>query len=237
MQLGGGAMIRKLWTSAILIGVASIASAGPRGTVPKSSVDQYRAHAERDGVGIGAVLLTSDQVHKTFASNVNRCCLVVEVAFYPPKDKPLEISLDDLTMKAAGSDTLVRPLSARAVAATLQEKAEQGRTVAATTNVGVGYESGTYIDPVTGQPTKVHGVTTETGVGLAVGPPGSQPGSSNSSRDAAEIELAERGLVEGSASAPVAGYLYFPRSVKKKKDTPLQLQYALKDQTVVLSLP
>lgn len=142
-------MIRKIWTSIVLIGVASIASAGPRGTVPKSSVGQYRAHAERDGVGIGAVLLASDQVRKTFASDVNRCCLVVEVAFYPAKDKPLAISLDDLTMQAAGSDALVRPLSARAVAATLQEKAEQGRAVTATTAVGVGYESGTYIDPVT----------------------------------------------------------------------------------------
>ena len=230
-------MTQKIWTSIVLLGVASIASAGPRGTVPKSSVDQYRAHAERDGVGVGAVLLTSDQVHKTFASDVDRCCLVVEVAFYPAKDKPLAISLDDLTMQAAGSDTLVRPLSPRAVAATLQQKAEQGRTVAATSSVGVGYESGTYIDPVTGNQTKVHGVTTETGVGVAVGAPGSQPGSSNGSRDSAEIELAERGLAEGAASAPVAGYVYFPRPVKKKKNTPLQLQYALKDQTVVLSLP
>jgi hypothetical protein len=231
-------MIRKLWTSLVLIGVTSVASAGPRGTVPKPSVDQYRAHAERDGVGIGAVLLTSDQVHKTFASDVNRCCVVVEVAFYPAKDKPLEISLDDLTMKAAGSDMLVRPLSANAVAATLQEKNEQGRTVATTASAGVGYESGTYIDPVTGQPTKVHGVTTETGVGVAVGPPGSTTaGSSNGSRDAIETELAEKGLSEGSVSAPVAGYLYFPRSVRKKKDTPLQLLYALRDQTVVLSLP
>ena len=230
-------MNRKLWASIAVIGVASVASAGPRSTVPKSSVQEYRAHAERDGIGIGAVLLTSDQVHKAFAANVNKCCLVVEVGFYPAKDKTLEISLDDLTIKVGGSDTLVRPYSARAVAATLQEKTEQGRNVAVATNVGVGYESGTYIDPVTGNPTKVRGVTTETGVGVAVGPPGSQPGATNSSRDSAEIELAEKGLAEGSASAPEAGYLYFPKPEKMKKNTPLQLQYALKDQTVVLSLP
>jgi hypothetical protein len=230
-------MTRKLWACIVVIGVASVASAGPRGTVPKSSVQEYRAHAERDGIGIGAGLLTSDQVHKAFAANVNRCCLVFEVAFYPAKDKPLDISLDDLTMKAEGSETLVRPYSARAVAARLQEKSEQNKNVAVATNVGVGYESGTYIDPVTGNPTKVHGVTTETGVGVAVGQPGSQPVATNSSRDSAEIELAERGLAEGSASAPVAGYLYFPKPEKMKRNTPLQLQYALKDQTVVLSLP
>jgi hypothetical protein len=227
----------KLWASIVVLGVASGVSAGPQGTVPKASATQYPAHAERDDVGIGAVLLTSDQVHKTFASDVNRCCLVVEVAFYPAKDKPLSVSLDDLTLQAAGTDTLVRPMSARTVAATLQEKNEQGRNVATTTSVGVGYESGTYIDPVTGQPTKVHGVTTETGVGVAVGPPGSWPSASNSNRDAIENELAEKRLPEGSVSAPVAGYLYFPRWVKKKKNTALQLEYALKDQTVILSLP
>jgi hypothetical protein len=231
---------RKLWAFIVVIGVASVASAVPRGTVPKSSVEEYRAHAERDGVGIGAVLLTSDQVHKAFAANVSKCCLVFEVAFYPSKDKPLDVSLDDLTMKAEGSDTLVRPLSARAVAATLQEKAErdQNKNVAVATNVGVGYESGTYIDPVTGNPTKVHGVTTEAGAGVAVGAPaGSQPGASNRSRDNAEIELEEHGLVEGSASAPVSGYLYFSKPEKMKKNTQVQLQYALKNQTVVLSLP
>jgi hypothetical protein len=230
-------MMRKLCASIVFVGVVSMASAGPRGTVPKATVREYRAHAERDGRGIGAILLTSDQVHKTFVSDVNRCCIVVEVAFYPEKDKPLTISLDDLTLQANGSDTLMRPMSARAVAATLQEKAEKGRQVTTSTSVGVGYESGTYIDPVTGNPKKVHGVTTETGVGVGVGDSGTQPGATNTSRDNAEIELADRGLVEGTASAPVAGYVYFPAPVKKKKNTMLQLQYALNDQTVVLALP
>jgi hypothetical protein len=231
-------MNRKIWTSIVSLVAASAALGGPQGTVPKPSASQYPAHAERDDVGIGAALLTSDQVHKALSSDVNRCCLVVEVAFYPAKDKPLAISLDDLTMQAVGEDTLVRPLSARAVAATLQEKTEQGRNVATTTTtVGVGYESGTYIDPVTGQATKVHGVTTETGVGVGVEPPATGSGPSNSSRGAVENELAEKRLPEGTVSAPVAGYLYFPRSVRKKKNTALQLQYALKDQTVVLSLP
>jgi hypothetical protein len=226
---------RKLWSSLVL--VASVASAGPKGTVPRSAADQYHAHAERDGVGIGAVLLTSDRVRKTFVSDVDRCCLVIEIAFYPKKDKPLTISLDDFRLQTAGTDAAARPISARAVAATLQQKSESSRSIATTETVGVGYESGTYIDPVTGQPTKVHGVTTEAGVGVAVGPPGSQPGSSNRDRDAMEIELSEKGLPEGSASAPVAGFLYFPRSVKKKKNSPLQLEYSLGDQPVELALP
>lgn len=104
-------------------------------------------------------------------------------------------------------------------------------------SVGVGYESGTYIDPVTGRPTKVHGVTTEAGVGVGVGDGGGpRPASTNRDRAVMEIEFSEKGLPEGSASAPVSGYLYFPLSTKKK-NTPLQLKYSLNDQTVVLSLP
>jgi hypothetical protein len=231
-------MSRRIWASILFVGFTSIATAVPRGTVPKAAVSQYRAHAERDGVGIGATLLTSDQVHKTFTADVSHCCFVVEVAFYPKQDSPLNLSFDDLTMRVTGNDLVVRSYSPRAVAATLQQKDDQGGRVTTTTSVGVGYESGTYIDPVTGQPTKVHGVTTETGVDVAVGPPGSQPRTSNQTRDSIEIELAEQALPEGSMAAPVSGYLYFPKdSLKKKKDATLQLHYELKDQTVILSLP
>jgi hypothetical protein len=229
-------MTRKFLASIVLIGAASMASAGPRGTVPKTSVGEYAAHAERNGIGVGATLLTSDQVHKKFAADVNHCCVVVEVAIYPAKDKSLDVALDDIMIQTE-ADGLVRPLSARAVAAKLQQQAEGGRGPTVVTSTGVGYESGTYIDPVTGQPTRVHGVTTEAGVGVGTGDPYPRPGASKRSRDNAEIELSEQSLPEGSAAAPVSGYIFFSSSVKKsKKKVPLQLQYSLKDQTVVLNL-
>ncbi len=230
-------MTRKTLASLVLIGAASLASAGSRGTVPKAAVGEYPAHAERNGLGVGAALLTSDQVHKKFAADVNHCCVVVEIAIYPEKNKTLDVSLDDIMIQTE-SDGLVRPLSARAVAAKLQEKAERGRNATVATSAGVGYESGTYIDPVTGQPRQVHGVTTEAGVGVGVGDdPYPRPGASNRSRDNAEIELSEQSLPEGWAAAPVSGYIFFPSSaMKSKKKVPLQLQYALKDQTVVLNL-
>jgi hypothetical protein len=229
-------MIRKLWIPLTLVGAASLALAGTQGTVPRASVDQYRSHAERNGVGVGAVLLTPDEVRKAFTPDITKCCLVVEVAFYPSKDNPLDVSLDDLTMKATGSDALVHPMSARTVAASVQEQGQQQGRVAGDVHGGVGYESGTYIDPTTGQPTKVHGVTTEAGADVGVGPPDPHSAPSNATRDNLETSLAQKGLVEGSASAPVAGYVYFPRSVRKKKE-PLQLQYAWKGEIVVLSLP
>ena len=50
-----------------------------------------------------------------------------------------------------------------------------------------------------------------------------------------ETELAEKGLPEGSASAPVAGYVYFP--INRKKSTSLELSYTVNGQKVVLRLP
>jgi hypothetical protein len=43
-------------------------------------------------------------------------------------------------------------------------------------------------------------------------------------------------LVEGSASLPVAGYLYFPIP-KKKKDAKLTLEYMIEEEKVTLALP
>ena len=158
-------MTRKLWASLALIALATVASAGPRGTVPREDAGKYQAHAERDGLVIGAEVLTSDQAHKKFSANVNRCCIVVEVALYPAKDKPVDVLLDDFALRPAETDIAARPMSPQVVAARLDNKPEAQSRVSTTSSVGVGYESGTYIDPVTGRPVKYHGVDTEAGGG------------------------------------------------------------------------
>jgi hypothetical protein len=229
-------MNRRLWASLAVIAAASVATAGPKGTVPREDADKYRAHAERDAVVIGAELLTSDQVHKKFSANVNRCCIVVEVAFYPEKDKPVEVLLDDFALRPEGNDIAARAMSPQVVAARLDKKPEATSRVSTTESAGVGYESGTYIDPVTGRPVKYHGVTTETGVGVGVDPSGTQTSTADRDRANIETELADKALPEGAASKPVAGYLYFPASIREKKKTPLELTYKLKDQTIVFSL-
>jgi hypothetical protein len=98
-------------------------------------VQEYSAHAERNGIGVGAVLLTARRAHKIYAADVNRCCVVVEIAFYPAKEKGLDVALDEIMIETE-ADGLVRPISARAVAAKLQEMAEHGRNVAMTSPVG-----------------------------------------------------------------------------------------------------
>ena len=68
-------MNRKILLGLLLLAVAPVIASGPRGTVPKAAANRYPSHAEKGGVSVGAALLTSDDVRKTFVSEVNRCCL------------------------------------------------------------------------------------------------------------------------------------------------------------------
>lgn len=231
--------------NALAIGLmcaVSLYADAPRGTVPRAAADRYPAHAVHDGVGLGAILLTPDQARKAFASDLDRCCRVVEVALYPQKDSPVKVSLDDFVLRISGSDVAAKPSTAEVLAAKLQKKSSpppsDGRDVAVYPTAGVGYESGG-IDPITGQ-RRGGGVYTTAGVGVGIG--GSQPprpGSSDRDRRTMELELGEKGLPEGTASAPVAGYLYFalPANKDKDKKSTRQLEYTLNGEKVVLQLP
>jgi hypothetical protein len=205
-----------------------------RGTAPRRAPEKYHAHATFEGVSIGAELLTRKEVAKEFAANVNRCCLVVRVALYPKKDELLSVSLDDFTLTVAGTDTPIRPQSATVVSAKL-EKSSSNRGVTTSASAGIGYETGTYIDPVTGQPVRVHGVTTSAGVAAGVGDP--VPATvAEHEREVIERELSEKGLPEAKTAIPVSGYLYFSLP-RQKKDTKYHLEYAVKGATLNLELP
>jgi hypothetical protein len=225
----------KLCAAMTLASVTFLVAEGPKGTEPRPAAAAYAAHVEINGVAVGASLLTADQARRSFASDVNRCCLVVEVAFYPPKDKPLEVSLNDFVLRIKDTDAAAKPSSAKVVAASLQKKAHADRDVTVSPSYGVTYQSGRAYDPVTGT-TQGSGVTQTSGVLVGIGRPGPNPASTDKDRTAMEAELDEKGLPQGSASTPVAGYLYFPIS-SKKKDAIHQLEYKLGENKVVLSLP
>jgi len=224
----------KLCAAIVLLFVTVLAADGPKGTEPRSQATSYPAHAEAAGVAIGATLLTPDEARRHFVSDVNRCCVVVEVAFYPAKDKPLNLSLNDFALRVKDSDIAAKPSSARVIASGLQKKAKADRDVTVAPSYGVTYQSGRSYDPVTGA-VQGSGVTQTSGVMVGVGHPGPNAASTDKDRSAMEAELSEKGLPEGNATEPVAGYIYFP--VSKKKSGAHQLEYKLGDQKVVLSLP
>jgi hypothetical protein len=212
---------------ACVIGLVLMAAAAPKGTVPRSSAEKYALHGSHNGVGIGIVALSADQVRKEFVSDVNRCCVVVEVAMYPQKDKALDVSLNDFVLRVNGQEVATKPASAKVIASTLQKKARATRDVTVYPEVGVGYESGGY-DPVTGTQRR-GGVYKQVGVGVGVGGV-TQSGSTDKDRAAMEAELSEKGLPEGAAAAPVAGYVYFP--VERKKNSTMTLEYTVNGEKV-----
>lgn len=226
-------MTRRIGWAAVVVCVASLATAGPKGTVPRTSADRYATHTMRDGVGIGIVLLSPEQARKEFVSDVNRCCVVAEIALYPAKGKALEVSLNDLVLRVKDPEASAKPASAKVVAARLQKKAGSDRDITVSPTVGVGYESAGY-DPVTGRQAG-GGMTRTAGVMVGIGGSDPKPASTDQDRAVMETELSEKGLPEGSASAPVSGYVYFP--VARRKNASLQLEYMLNGSKVVVALP
>jgi hypothetical protein len=217
---------------ATVVALASLVVAAPKGTVPRSSAEKYALHALRDGFSIGVVPLTPEQARKQFVSDVNYCCVVVEVALYPAKDGKLEVSVNDLVLRQNGAEVGDKPASAKVVASKLQKQAASTKDVTVYPSVGVGYGSGGY-DPATG--TRVPGgVYKQVGVGVGIGG-GTQSGSTDKDRAAMETELSEKGLPEGTASTPVSGYVYFP--VTRKKNATLTLEYTVRGEKVALKLP
>jgi hypothetical protein len=224
-------MTRTIWL--VLIAGCLTAWAAPRGTVPRAVATRYPAHAEQDGVGVGAKLLSRDEARKAFVSDVNDCCLVVEIALYPRKDKALDVSLNDLTLRQIGSETAAKPSSAKLIAASLQKSSRAKRDISVYPSTEIGYGSGPAYDPNTGTQ-RAGGVYTRTGVGVGIGSPGA--GATDKDRSTMETEFSEKGLPEGSATAPVAGYVYFPIHSTKKKVS-YELSYVLNGNKVVLALP
>jgi len=232
-------MNRKLWSALLAIGLASAVLSDPKGIPPRLAPDKYAAHTEVDGVGIGAELLTSNQARKAFASDMNRCCLIVEIALYPQKDKLLTLALDDFALQAAGKNNPARPLTANAVAAMLRKDSLEVSdvTVEANTGANVGVGKGTAVNNGSVRPTTVHTVGEQAGISVG-GAIGDSDGSSGESeqRQKIESELEQKGLPEGPDSAAVAGYLYFPLSVRTK-GVALELTYDLNGEPLVLALP
>lgn len=203
------------------------------GTVPRAEASRYPASAQEGQLKVGARLLSAEQIRRTFATDLNRHHLVVEVSLYPESGIPIEVSRTHFALRAAGSDAASKPSNPRAVAAMTLQRSGEGRDVTLYPQVGIGYESGRTYDPVTGQERKGGGVYTSAGVGVGLGP--RETTQTDKDREVMELELTEKGLPEGPTNKPVAGYLYFPYSEKKKSDA-YQLECTLGGAKLVLAL-
>jgi hypothetical protein len=78
---------------------------------------------------------------------------------YPKKDEPLDVSRDDFTLIVGETETTAKPQSATVISAMLKPRKGSNGGVTSAANTGIGYESGTYTDPSTGQRVHVRSVT------------------------------------------------------------------------------
>ena len=226
-----------------LICVASSIAQTRSGVVARSAASDYAAHASQDNIQIGASLLTHKELKQVFATDVNQCCLVVEVAFYPPKDNFVKISLDDFMLREAGMEVGPRPSSAEVLAARLEIRPgppDREHRVGVNSTSEIGYERETPVNNGNNNgstQTNRGGIYQRQSVGVGIpvgGKPQAPAAAAESNRRAIEAELKEKGLPEVSAWDPVAGYLYF--SVPKKKKGGYELVYMAGDKKVVLPL-
>jgi hypothetical protein len=231
---------RKCLAIALICMSSSIAQTH-RGTVPRSNVTDYAAHASQDNIQIGASLLTHKELKKIFATDVNQCCLVVEVAFYPAKDNFVKISLDDFMLREAGMELGTKPSTPEVLSARLEIQPvtpDREHKPGVSSGSDIGYERTTQQNGP--ERTTSGGVVqrSSVGIGVPIGGGGSRlpegKTTTEGNRRAIEAELTEKGLPETSAWDPVAGYLYF--SVPKKKKGGYELVYMMGDKKVVLPL-
>ncbi len=218
--------------SAALAAAALTMAADNSGIHPRPSVSDYPASDAAGNVTIGAVVLSPEQVRNTFATDLNRSYIVIEVGVYPRGANPVDVSLQDFALRVGASD-MVRAATPRAIASILQQKnagpppRSSDITLYPTADVGV----------VSGPGGRA--VYTGAGVGVGVGDQGQppRPGSTDRDRMTMRQELEDRALPEGKTSRAVAGYLYFPRTGAKRKNVAYELTYFGEGGRVRVPLP
>ncbi len=210
-------MSRRLLVGVFLMVLTSIAAAGPKGIVPRTSADRYPIHAGNDGTEVGAALLSPAEVRKAFSFDVSGSCLVIELALYPQKDKEHNVSLADFSLHLAGTDTVVKPSRPTAIAAKLPQQSVSPGEVVVTPSAEV------VVGP--------HSLHTEAEVAVD-GLSGVPHPVSERDRAVAEVQLTDKGLPERKVSSAVAGYLYFS-IVPKKRQSVLRLDYEQSGTKVV----
>jgi hypothetical protein len=230
---------------------------GP-GLKSRANSESYPGHSKADVIAIGAEMLSQEEVRNTFATDLNRGFLVVEVGVFPAAGKTWNVNPNDFSLRI-GADKMIRPAAPATIAAILQRKAHgKQQTSRGGTGPGdivvyptatIGYESTSpgVLDP-NGRPRRGGGGwVTGGGVGVGMGgngggsmpmPPAS--GSTDVDRSTMSMELSDKALPEGEIKQAIAGYLYFPMPDAKKSGVAgkaFELTYQNVDTKVRVPLP
>ena len=221
--------------AAVVVCSLTLAWAGGKQGIPaRTSLGDYAVSQQKTELGIGANQLSRTEVHNSFATDLERGYVVVEVGVFPGSTG-IDLKHASFVLRVPGTTTLVRPATPETIAAALQKDSQPRKsdiTLYPTTTVG--YETGGRLPNGQRAP---GGLSTSTGVGVGVGGAGAPPRPASTPADRATMrtELQEKGLPEGALTKPTAGYLYFPLASKDKQT--YQLEYVADGTRLVLALP
>jgi hypothetical protein len=225
--------------AALLVVSATLYADDAPGIHPRSDATDYPVHEIAAGATFGASALSKEQIKKGFATDLAGEYIVIEVALYPEKSSEFSLNPEDFLLKIGTSEDRIRPVDPQAIAASIERKNRPKPSSASDVTLyptaQVGYESGPY--GPNGR--RAGGWTTGAGVGVGVGPsyPAPRPASTDRDRDVMRSELSDKSLPAGKVIRPVAGYLFFPVSPKKKPSGVYELTYHSDDVKTRLFVP
>ena len=214
--------MRALRVGAVIAALCSLAAGDDIGVPARPSAVDYPVQQAVKSGTIGAAIVPPDQVGKLFSSEIAKKYIVIEVGIYPAPGRSFQVEPPDFLLRVGDrtSHAELPPVG----------KPWQGSppppaaSPQVTTETGVIIERGT--DPY-GRP--VHTVGTYSGVEVATGspaPPPPPPPTSGPDPYWLDQQLRAKALGRGLTPTPVAGYLYFRQSGKRRKSDTVELQFS-----------
>jgi hypothetical protein len=193
----------------------------------------YPVHQGIRNATIGAAIVPADRVGKMFSSDIAKKYIVVEVAVYPANGASFDVEPFDFRLRVGERTSHTEIPAAGAVwAGNPNPPPSRAPQITTETGVYVGRETDPYGRPI-------HTVGTYTGVSVTNANPGPPPPPPNSGPDPYLIDqrVRAKALGGGLTQTPVAGYLYFPQSGKRRKSDVVELQFSNNDGSVGMPFP
>jgi hypothetical protein len=209
----------------------TVASAdSTHGIKPRHTAADYPVFQKHEALALGAEQLSQKQVQHTFATELDKRYVVVEIGVFPAANGNVNLRPSDFMLRIAGTKDVLRPASPETIAQVLHKKPATTHDVTVTPVGSIGYDSGgrdIYGNRYPG------GMTTSTGAMVGIG--NTTVGGTEADRKTMETELRDKSLPQGELTQPVSGYLYFPVPTNKKVQ--YELEYSGNGQEIRLQLP
>jgi len=221
-----------LRASIVIATLGSLAVADDMGVLARPSASDYAVQQTLKSGTLAAAILSPDQVGKLFSSEIAKKYIVVEVAVYPVNGQSFDIEPPDFLLRVGDrtSHSELPPVG----------KPWQGGPAPPAGSTEVTTETGVYIGRETFPDGRaVHTVGTYSGVGVTTGSPAPPPPPASSGPDPywLDQQLRAKALGRGPTSSPVAGYLYFRQSGKRRKSDTVELRYSDNDGSFSMPFP